>query len=519
MKIAIFSLLFLFPFISRAQLPKYVSFSNHFNIEKYIKQYERKFDTLGVLTQKKEYHALTISVYGIMAFDAFNKTGDEKYYNQVINQFKYFQDTSRVDISDDDSEMKLPYHFNFHDLKAPWYSGMTQGTAVSFALRYYNLTKDKAGLKVAQQLTKFMIKPLKEGGTIGVTPEGYQVIEEYPNSTSNPAVLNGFINGLIGLKEYLIYFPKDTIAQKVHESCYEGMFAALEYYDTPTWTSYNRKPKTITNQYIRYELAEFEHLYSIYQDERLKKQMMIWAKMASEKYDKVLTFYKYPKLQYSIASSQELINGDTAHVFRDYRFDKKEIKKEFANINRSDTIQLHKKCLVQIEDSDRITNIRAVTNSTSPNKIKVEGLNEKKYTLTLKDNVLIINIIDTVLNEIRIVSRNSHRKPLTLTNVHNMNCSLYEIPFFGHLEETYLRECDTSKNYTLSYSSNGKKVSVFYREASDTAMLRATKWKHYNVIQENKYSPKKPFSEFQIFVELDGMDIYFKDFDLFVEEK
>ena len=84
MKIAIFSLLFLFPFISRAQLPKYVSFSNHFNIEKYIKQYERKFDTLGVLTQKKEYHALTISVYGIMTFDAFNKTGEEKYYNQVV---------------------------------------------------------------------------------------------------------------------------------------------------------------------------------------------------------------------------------------------------------------------------------------------------------------------------------------------------------------------------------------------------------------------------------------------------
>ncbi|MEJ6615658.1 MAG: D-glucuronyl C5-epimerase family protein [Crocinitomicaceae bacterium] len=519
MKIAIFSLLFLFPFISLAQLPRYVSFSNHFDIEKYIKQYERKFDTLGVLTQKKEYHALTISVYGIMAFDAFNKTGEEKYYNQVINQFKYFQDTSRVDISDDESEMKLPYHFNFHDLKAPWYSGMTQGTAVSFALRYYELTKDKAGLKVAQQLTKFMIKPIKEGGTLGVTPEGYQVIEEYPNSKSNPAVLNGFINGLIGLKEYLIYFPNDTIAQKVLESCYEGMFAALEHYDTPTWTSYNRKPKTISNQYIRYELTEFEHLYSIYQDERLKNQMMIWAKMATDKYDKVLTFYKFPKHQYSVLSAQKIENGDTVNVFSNYRFDKKEIKKEFTNINLSDSIQLHKKCNVRIEDSVKITNIRAVTNSILPKKIKVEGLNEKNYTLNLKDNMLSINIIDTVLKEIRVVSRNSRKKPLTLTNVHKMNCGLYEIPFFGHLEKTYIQECDTSQNYIISYSSNTKKITIFYREAADTATLRTTKWKHNNVIQNNKYSPKKPFSEFQFFVELDGMDIYFKDFNLFIEEE
>ena len=518
MKIVIFSLLLLFTFTSHAQLHRYVSFSNHFNIEKYIEQYERKFDSLGVLTQKKEYHALTISFYGIMAFDAFNETGEEKYYNQVINQFKYFQDTNRVDISDDESEMKLSYHFNFHDLKAPWYSGMTQGAAISFALRYYDMTNDKAGLKVAQQLTKFMIKPLKEGGTLGLTPEGYQIIEEYPNSESNPQVLNGFINGLIGLKEYLIYFPRDTIAQKIHDSCYEGMFVALEHYDSPTWTTYNRKSRTISNQYIRYQLSEFEHLYSIYEDERLKKQMMIWAKMNEGKYDKNLKFYKFPKLQYSIKSFQEIENGDTLEIFKDYRFDKKEIKKEFANIKRSDTIQLHKKCFVRIEDTVKITGFMAFTNSRIPKKMKLAGLNEKNYSISLKHNLLKIEILDTVLYEIKVVSRNSRKKALSLTNVHGMNCSLYEIPFFGHLKNTFKEVCDTSKTYSISYFTNAKHITILYREAADTGTLSKTNWVHTNHLHDNKYSPKKPFSEFQIFVELDGSDIYFKDIKLVTEE-
>lgn len=99
-----------------------------------------------------------------------------------------------------------------------------------------------------------------------------------------------------------------------------------------------------------------------------------------------------------------------------------------------------------------------------------------------------------------------------------MNCSLYEIPFFGHLKNTFKEVCDTSKTYSISYFTNAKHITILYREAADTGTLSKTNWVHTNHLHDNKYSPKKTFSEFQIFVELDGSDIYFKDIKLVTEE-
>src|SRR3989338_7393230 len=83
--ISAISFVFLFTYVSGQQLLPYESLT-HFDVEKYSKQYERAFDASGIITQKKEYHALTIGVYGIMNYDAFKATGDSIYYKRVINQ-------------------------------------------------------------------------------------------------------------------------------------------------------------------------------------------------------------------------------------------------------------------------------------------------------------------------------------------------------------------------------------------------------------------------------------------------
>ena len=45
----------------------------HFDIDNYFKAAQRAFDSEGIITQKGEYHALTISVYGTMCADEFKK--------------------------------------------------------------------------------------------------------------------------------------------------------------------------------------------------------------------------------------------------------------------------------------------------------------------------------------------------------------------------------------------------------------------------------------------------------------
>ena len=271
----------------------------HFSPERYVKQYERAFDTLGIVTQKKEYHALTISFFGIMNYDAFVASGDSTYYRHAVNQYNYFKDTSKLIFRDNGTCAGLPYRYNYKGLKAPWFSGMTQGVAASYLLRYYELTGDKEALLLSEKIIRFMLKPEADGGTIGRTKEGGPWIEEYPNYKSSKSVLNGFINGLIGLKEYCDYFPDDTYAKSMHDSCYREMIEHIYVYDTPSWTSYNRNGGAISNAYMRYELEEFDHLYTLYGDDRLRRQMKIWSRFAYGKYDKEQKFLVHPTYDFA----------------------------------------------------------------------------------------------------------------------------------------------------------------------------------------------------------------------------
>lgn len=279
-------------------LTEYHSFA-HFDVTKYTKAADRTFDTNGIIMQKKIYHPLTISIYGIMSYDAFIRTGDSTHYYAVLHQYNYFADPSKLIYSDSNQSVGLPYQVNFKEMKAPWFSGMTQGTAVSFLLRYYALTKNETALELSKKIIHLMLKKEEDGGTIGRTAEGGPWIEEYPRSKGSKSVLNGFINGWIGLHEYCLMFPQEREAAAIRDSCYDQMINNMFRFDTPTGTSYNRNGGGISNMYLRYEIQEFDHLYALLRDVRLRNQMRIWARMAKDKIDKETPFYTLPLYQYA----------------------------------------------------------------------------------------------------------------------------------------------------------------------------------------------------------------------------
>jgi hypothetical protein len=299
--LSLLSAFFLFVFSKSlpAQPTDYLCITRHYASEKWLQQYKREIDSAGVLVQDKQYHALSIGFWGIMNYHDFKRSGNKKSREQVINQYKYFCDTSKVKISADEKYMGLPYKFKFSDLTAPWYSGMTQGVALSYLYRYYDLTKDKTALVKMKQVAHFMIRMKENGGTIGKTPEGYLWIEEYPNSKNAPQVLNGFINGLIGLAEYLEVFPADTAVKRIHDETYASLIKTIHKYDTHEWTHYSRSNKRVTNQYMRYEIMQMEHLFAYYGDSIFYRQMMIWSPMAWGKPDATVKFYHAPLFQFA----------------------------------------------------------------------------------------------------------------------------------------------------------------------------------------------------------------------------
>lgn len=295
--------LYFFPFLTLANaepvLTEYQSFS-HFDLAKYTKADARSFDSSGIITQKKEYHPLTISIYGIMNYDQFQKTGDSAFYYRAIQQYNYFSDPSHLVFSDSGKSAGLPYHFAFKDMKAPWISGMTQGTAVSYLLRYYALTKNESALDLSRKLIHLMLQTEAEGGTIGRSKEGGPWIEEYPGSKKAKSVLNGFVNGLIGLHEYCLMFPDDKKALALRDSCYNEMINNVHRYDSWSWTAYSRSGVPISTHYLRYQLEEFDHLYTLFGDERLRNQMRIWSRTGLNKPDTTTKFYLMPNYQFSM---------------------------------------------------------------------------------------------------------------------------------------------------------------------------------------------------------------------------
>ncbi len=239
---------------------------------------KRRLDINGVVMNNHKYHTLGIAQYGLICYYHFLETKDSTYYHRFINQANYLKDTSNLYKLHNGKSLGLVYEDDFWDMKAPWFSGMTQGYAVSLLLRYREHTKDKSADDVIKKMISLLISPVEEGGCIDRTPEGYLWIEEYPNSKKAEHVLNGYINGLIGLKEYCDVFPEDTYAKQILDSTYLGLTKTLHKYDTKNeWTNYDRGSRKCKDHYIQYEIYEMIHLYELFENEQFLDQMRLYC--------------------------------------------------------------------------------------------------------------------------------------------------------------------------------------------------------------------------------------------------
>ncbi|MDD4108719.1 MAG: hypothetical protein PHH93_08370, partial [Prolixibacteraceae bacterium] len=111
------------------KLVRYSCFVDRVYVDEFEKMKGKSFDTDGIIKQNNQYHPLTIVQYGILCHNEFLETGDSAYYYKCIKQTDYFKDSTKVNYLFANQGIGLPYSYKVHDLKPPWYSGMTQGYA------------------------------------------------------------------------------------------------------------------------------------------------------------------------------------------------------------------------------------------------------------------------------------------------------------------------------------------------------------------------------------------------------
>ena len=476
----------------------------------------KRFDKNGIIKSANRYHPLSIIQYGILAYYKFKETNDSVYYQKCVDQIKYFKDSTKVRTLYEGKGLGLPYNFNFWDLKAPWYSGMTQGYAISYLLRYHELTNDPDVFPLIEKIAYVLLQKQENGGTISTTKEGYTWIEEYPNSKRSPQVLNGYINGLIGLKEYTDFFPSDTTAKRILDETYLGLVNSLEYYDTPTWSYYNRANMRLKNKYLRYQVYEMQHLYEIFDNQIFDNQKRIWSVLSEGKYiNSKSKAYKYPKHDMSIPITE---------VFPGYYGIP--INNEFY-IGNSDSLDLLKhKSLWRLNRFLKKNKHKAIKDSRTKFYIT---FNEKKYTnyievaidttthnpgiiLYKRDENNRINRMDAISNiqsdrvifsfdktcisNIIIFLENTNSSNITPIKFYNTNTQ--KPPFYGHLKtKAFTLNSDEKYNIDLK-SFNTDKVVIFYKYAKKETQLKSSKWIAKNTTDSLFLPQKTGFYKFMV---------------------
>lgn len=155
-------------------------------------------------------HPVVLGRYAIQCIADWHTTGNRAYLERAVLHANRLISIKSVS----GNAWYFPYRFDFDlsdagtdIIRAPWYSGMAQGLALSVFSRLYEATGDGAWLSNAQQVfNSFLIAPSSAAlWSVRSDPNGYYWIEEYaedPSATGGDYVLNGHSYGLYGLYDY-----------------------------------------------------------------------------------------------------------------------------------------------------------------------------------------------------------------------------------------------------------------------------------------------------------------------------
>lgn len=477
-------LLFSSDYFGQSELKRYSSHIDRKYAHNWLERGSRTLDENGIIKNSKRYHPLGIVQFGVICYYEFLETKDSVYYHHFMNQIKYFKDSTKVHYLKGGTLIGLPYNYNHGGLKAPWYSGMTNGYALSFLLRYLEHTKDESIIPIIKKIASFLITPVEENGTLGKTPEGFLWIEEYPNYKKSPEVLNGYINGLIGLKEYCDYFPKDLEKKVILDSTYQALKRTLHKYDSPNnWTCYNRAKAPCNDIYIQYEIFEMKHLYEIFGDVQFLDQMKLYCFYSAKKKLKMKPQdYKLATYIHGSALKEDGNYLKTKFNLSSYILNNEKLESSFKKQQEKPAKKIN--FSIQV-DSSKKTNYYAINyDSTEINKVKIKTKYYDYYGNSFSPKIKQSEATNTQLSylledenhisKIDVRLKNKKKNKMQLKSCEVSNTVAFTMPFYVFHKIPKKRYEVGKYAYNFKEESNTEDITVFYRN-----LKKKNAWKNF----------------------------------------
>ncbi len=233
---------------------------------------------MHVVNGRKYDHPVAQAQYGLALLTTYQGNGQREYLKLAIKQARRLL-LRRTAVG---GAWFYPYRFDFamHDdpkllLRAPWYSGMAQGQALSLFARLAAQTGDAQWRQAAAATFDSLLVPPTDTApwVTHVGSAGYVWIDEYPERPAprSDLTFNGHLFGVIGLYDYVRTMPAADPRRPSALRLLDGAETTSRQYApairNPGYVSkYCLQDGTLTATYHALHIEQLAQLYSFTHD-------------------------------------------------------------------------------------------------------------------------------------------------------------------------------------------------------------------------------------------------------------
>lgn len=167
----------------------------------------------------------SIALFGLKSFSLYEIFKDKKYYEYAKNQFDYL-------VNNLSSDGKFYINENnriYSNYVGRWYAANTNGYFLSLLARIYSVEKSEVLFRAGERAIIPFKTSVTNGGCVDYFLD-YKFYETYPNEEQSTFNLTGFLNILIGLKDYG-NIVGNTEAIKLYNDGINSLEYVISFYD------------------------------------------------------------------------------------------------------------------------------------------------------------------------------------------------------------------------------------------------------------------------------------------------
>jgi hypothetical protein len=214
-------------------------------------------------------HPVAQAQYALANLNSYRLTGDRIYLDRATANAERLLDT-RTEIA---GGWYYPYAFDWSFYgdticKAPWYSAMAEGQALSTFVRLYETTRDERWRVAADATFESLAMEPVAGSAFSswVDSDHHLWLEEYPQPdiVSSEKVLNGHIFAIFGLVDYWNLTHDQRVHRLIDGAVTTVQDTMLTGFRQPAWSSfYSMRHRQTNPSYHKIHVRQFLELFQL----------------------------------------------------------------------------------------------------------------------------------------------------------------------------------------------------------------------------------------------------------------